>query len=733
MKRNLLALLLAVFMVLSLLPAGALAAEETDPAQPTNGEETTPEPEVSFEFVEGNDVYLGPFTEGDAPLSGLSGSIHVKNTGERAIWLNYSWPRCNLTENFLQVNVNHGVVIHPGETKEVATYTGVNMPLEAYSGYTFTIGIGFANQDGTKEASKDFVVHVQVDEAPAQQQPGGYVDNMGNHYIGTEVPPGSTGSTATSRDLGTLSRSEAESRYGISISTTRVEFPTCYTNSGTPTQEVTVTNNGSVPIWIRGVGRFYFTPQAAKSFVSNSLTAGSTTLAPGASTRFTVKLNTSKSGSGTASANLDIMLDPKTSIFVDSGGFGVGAVGDYFTLADAFTVSYNVKGFESSGSEGMALSASSLDFGTMEGQDMNRDEEESFTITNTGNYPFRLSAVVENGTSTTNTAAEYVFAVLINPNTLEPGESATVRVSVADKSITAGTIEGKITITATYSTRDTGMEEELVLTDTVSLKAKFLRDGGYKITNYSDDSYGKITGADGTVYGPSGKNIPVVPEGDSLTLYFKPYSKNHHIVNVYVDDQCLGPIESYTFQNVQANHTLKVIFASGPAPSSWAAEQVSQAIDAEIVPRGLQSSYTQNTTRGEFCALATDLYEKVKGEITERKTFSDTTDSNVEKMAALGVVDGVGGGRFNPGGALTREQAATMLSRLAEAMGSPLPDAASSFSDNGSISSWAIEAVGQVKAAGIMDGVGNNTFSPKNSYTREQSILTALRLYNLVK
>lgn len=732
MRRKLLTLLLTAALALSLLPAAALAAEtpgETaDPSQ-LSAEETAPEPEVSFEFVEGNDVYLGPFTEGDAPLSGLSGSLHVKNTGERAIRLNYSWPRCNLTEKFLQVNVNHGVVIQPGETKEVATYTGVNMPLEAYSGYTFTIGVGFINVDGTKEAMKDFVIHIQVDEAPAQQQPGGYVDNMGNHYIGTEVPPGSTGSTATSRDLGTLSRSQAESRYGISISTDHVEFPACYTNSGTPTQEVTVTNNGSVPIWIRGIGRFSFAPQSARSFVSNSLTSGSTTLAPGDSTRFTVKLNTSKAGSGTASASLDIMLNPRASVSVDSGGFGVGAVGDYFTLADAFTVSYNVKGFESSDSEGMALSTSSLDFGTLEGKDMGRDGKKTFTITNTGNYPFRLHAAVENGTSTTNAAAEYAFAALISPSTLEPGESATVTVSVASKIFSAGAVEGKLVITATYSTRDTGLAEELVLTDTVSLKAKFLRDGGYKITNYSDDTYGKITDADGTVY----RTLPTVPEGDSLTLYFKPYSQNHHIVNVYVDDQCLGPIESYTFQNVQANHILKVIFASGPAPSSWAAEQVSQAIDAEIVPRSLQSSYGQNTTRGEFCALATALYEKVKGEITERKTFSDTTDANVEKMAALGVVDGVGGGRFNPGGALTREQAATMLSRLARAMGSPLADAASPFSDNSAISSWAMEAVGQVKAAGIMDGVGNNTFSPKNSYTREQSILTALRLYNLVK
>ena len=71
-----------------------------------------------------------------------------------------------------------------------------------------------------------------------------------------------------------------------------------------------------------------------------------------------------------------------------------------------------------------------------------------------------------------------------------------------------------------------------------------------------------------------------------------------------------------------------------------------------------------------------------------------------------------------------------MLARLANALGKPLTITASTFADTGSVSSWALEAVGQVQAAEIMGGVGNNTFSPKGPYTREQSIATMLRLYN---
>lgn len=73
-----------------------------------------------------------------------------------------------------------------------------------------------------------------------------------------------------------------------------------------------------------------------------------------------------------------------------------------------------------------------------------------------------------------------------------------------------------------------------------------------------------------------------------------------------------------------------------------------------------------------------------------------------------------------------------MLSRLAAVMGKPMPGTAPTFSDNNSISSWASDAVGNVQVAEIMRGVGNNTFSPKADYTREQSIVTMLRMLEYV-
>ena len=169
-------------------------------------------------------------------------------------------------------------------------------------------------------------------------------------------------------------------------------------------------------------------------------------------------------------------------------------------------------------------------------------------------------------------------------------------------------------------------------------------------------------------------------------------------------------------------------------PSTWAVEQVRGAVEAGIVPEELQSKYTTATTRAEFCALAVALYETAGGsEITERAQFEDTTDVNVEKMAALKVVNGVGEGNFAPDQKLTREQAATMLARLASALDKPLTAQAPTFNDNAAVSSWAFDAVGQMQATGIMGGVGDNTFAPSADYTREQSIVTMMRLFDIVK
>lgn len=179
--------------------------------------------------------------------------------------------------------------------------------------------------------------------------------------------------------------------------------------------------------------------------------------------------------------------------------------------------------------------------------------------------------------------------------------------------------------------------------------------------------------------------------------------------------------------------TLANEVSSWYTPSSWAQEEVSQAIELGFVPENLQKGYTQPITRAEFCALAASFYESVTGSvIEERAEFNDTADINVQKIGGLGVVNGVGNGSFAPDALLTRQEAAAILSRLAAVLGHELPEGPVDYADSGKIAAWAVAPVGQIAAAGVMNGVGDNRFDPLSSYTREQAILTILRLNSKV-
>jgi len=172
--------------------------------------------------------------------------------------------------------------------------------------------------------------------------------------------------------------------------------------------------------------------------------------------------------------------------------------------------------------------------------------------------------------------------------------------------------------------------------------------------------------------------------------------------------------------------------ALADSPSSWAVNQVLTAIGANLVPEYMQTDFARATTRAEFCALGVVLYETVRGEITGRVSFVDTNDVNVEKMAFLGVVSGVGNNRFAPNDNLTREQAAVLLSNLVDELDKPFPVGSPNSADSALISSWATDGVGAVQAAGIMSSTGNNMFSPQSPYERQQSMITMLRVYEWV-
>lgn len=205
----------------------------------------------------------------------------------------------------------------------------------------------------------------------------------------------------------------------------------------------------------------------------------------------------------------------------------------------------------------------------------------------------------------------------------------------------------------------------------------------------------------------------------------------------------LGNIQNPDGSDVTYDDDERTEPTSGGMPASWAIDDVYRAIELGILTPDLRGDYKQPITRAEFCKLAYCYWGAVYGNYPYygygETNFVDTDDPYVSAMSMVEVVNGYGDGVFDPDRPLTREQAATILSRLVLfggryiGGGEKLPDGEVDYADGAAISSWAVDAVGQVTAAGIMKGMGENAFAPKGSYTREQAIVTIMRLYDWVK
>lgn len=178
-------------------------------------------------------------------------------------------------------------------------------------------------------------------------------------------------------------------------------------------------------------------------------------------------------------------------------------------------------------------------------------------------------------------------------------------------------------------------------------------------------------------------------------------------------------------------------------PSDWAQDEWSAASSAGLIPDALTTDYRTNITRSEFCDLMIQLLKTVWGSSYDSHiaalnlnavSYTDTDSQNVLTLTALGVINGYGGGIFDPNGSITREQAAKMLVLTAETVSPQLFSGSigTVFSDSGSFSSWAASYISKASAGGIMNGTSASVFSPSGGYTVEQSIVTAYRLYELL-
>ena len=152
-----------------------------------------------------------------------------------------------------------------------------------------------------------------------------------------------------------------------------------------------------------------------------------------------------------------------------------------------------------------------------------------------------------------------------------------------------------------------------------------------------------------------------------------------------------------------------------------------------LVPANRQNRYRKNITREGFCEIAYQLpavKSYIENAAAEYVEFSDTDNGIIKALASIGIIEGVGNGEFAPEEFITREQAAVILDRIYALDEKEFStDDEFEYSDNDLISAWAVDGVYNMRKAGIMDGMGNGEFAPRENYTTQQAIVTIYRLF----
>ena len=128
---------------------------------------------------------------------------------------------------------------------------------------------------------------------------------------------------------------------------------------------------------------------------------------------------------------------------------------------------------------------------------------------------------------------------------------------------------------------------------------------------------------------------------------------------------------------------------------------------------------------------------KVTG--TKHQTvFSDVVNGAwYEKFVALGVENGIVNGQsennFGIGMNVTREDMAVMMYRALRDKVSMTSEGAQSFTDASNISEYAKEAVACMQNLGIINGMDDGSFSPKENATRAQAAVCIRRMLKYIE
>ena len=273
-------------------------------------------------------------------------------------------------------------------------------------------------------------------------------------------------------------------------------------------------------------------------------------------------------------------------------------------------------------------------------------------------------------------------------------------------------------------------------TDKVSLKSSIFRSeeaGGYFfLTPF-------YTGNDRAVfyYGEGMEYIPVeVCLSDEGHSYSDPYSaatatENHKGYTLQACQYC-----ETVLRNEISSYCANFEGFKDISKDAWYYDTVKKAVGRNLF-NGINTT-TFAPDRAMNRAMLVTVLWRFEGEPdAPTADFTDVKSKDwyakaVNWAADTGIVNGVGKGRFNPEGNVTREQFATILYRYAQFKGLDVADSVypMTYPDQAEVNSWADDAMAWATGKELITGIGKNGKSyltPQGNATRAQVATVLIR------
>ena len=156
----------------------------------------------------------------------------------------------------------------------------------------------------------------------------------------------------------------------------------------------------------------------------------------------------------------------------------------------------------------------------------------------------------------------------------------------------------------------------------------------------------------------------------------------------------------------------------------WAMDGITYVLEEGLM-NGTSSTTFSPDAQMTRAMLVTVLYRMAgEPEVSGSADFVDVADGQWYTKAVIwaqdkGIVEGIGGQRFNPEGQITREMLAEVLYRYTEAS-KPVSNGISNYPDGGQVSAWAVDGMNWAVAQGVIRGQGDGNLAPAKTATRAE-------------